>query len=55
MADHLGISWDGWLPDEKKGIKPRNAAAELLENDPDLRRRMQGILRHEADLLGYKL
>lgn len=55
MADHLGISWDGWLPDEKKGIKPRNAAAELLENDPDLRRRMQGILRHEADLLGYRL
>lgn len=49
----LNLDWDKWLPSEKKGIKPKQAATELWASHPGLRWRAMKILKQEADLLGY--
>ena len=49
----LSLDWDGWLPNEKKGIRPKQAASRLWALHPGLRERAMKILKQEADLLGY--
>jgi hypothetical protein len=55
LVERLGMSWDGWLPDEKKGIKPKHAASQILDGNHDLKARLTRILRREANLLGYEI
>ncbi|MFM7313335.1 MAG: sulfotransferase family 2 domain-containing protein [Cyanobium sp.] len=55
IAAHLSLNWDGWLPNEKKGIKPKQASADLWAGNSDLRSRAVVLLQQEADLLGYCL
>lgn len=55
VGQRLGIAWDGWLPSEKKGLKPKHAATKVWDESDQLKERVIKLLAQEAALLGYRL
>lgn len=52
LCMHLEIEWDGWLPNEKRGLRQRQK--ELSEgDDTKLRKRLAVVMKEESLMLGY--
>lgn len=53
VYNHIGIPFDGWLPYDKKGIRPEKTTPEEMYDGESIQQ-MKRIFSKEISLFGYK-
>jgi hypothetical protein len=52
IFNRIGLKFDGWLPFEKKGVRPKEASEKNLYNDQNIKK-MERIFSKEIELFKY--